>query len=74
MIGLTLSEMIVINRKRLGMTQAELAEAVGISRNYVSTMERGYMEQVSLKTLSAVLVQLGLEMHIVNKQEQSHES
>lgn len=28
-------------RERLGMTQAQLAEAIGLSANFVSMMERG---------------------------------
>lgn len=37
----TFGEQILIARRRLQLSQAELAKRVGISRNYLSMIERG---------------------------------
>lgn len=34
-------EQVLLARRRLGFSQAELAREIGISRNYVSMIERG---------------------------------
>jgi len=47
-------------RQREGLIQAEVAEAVGISRQYLSTIEQGEAEQLSLRVAWALCDALGL--------------
>lgn len=46
-------------RKEKGLSQADLADLVGISRNYVSLIERGEAESISMKILNQLAVVLG---------------
>jgi transcriptional regulator with XRE-family HTH domain len=46
-------------RKEKGFSQAELGDLVGISRNYVSMIERGEAENISMKVLAQLAVALG---------------
>jgi len=46
-------------RKRMGLTQEELAEQAGLSQQYLSELERGAKTNVSLSTLSRIAVALG---------------
>lgn len=46
-------------RKEKGLSQTELADLVGISRNYVSLIERGDAESISMKILNQLAVVLG---------------
>ena len=48
---MTFGEEVMLQRKRTGLSQTELAERVGISRNYVSLIERGRLETVTLGVL-----------------------
>lgn len=63
-INVSLSELIGIHRDRLHISQSELARRVGISRNYVSLIERGHIENVSLKVLYRICHHLGLNVKI----------
>jgi len=54
-----LSRRVIGRRKELGMSQADLAEAAHISRNYVSLIERGEAQNVSTKLLSRLALALG---------------
>jgi len=47
-------------RRREGLTQAELAGQVGISRQYLSSAEQGEAEQLSLRVAWALCDALGL--------------
>ena len=47
-------------RQREGLIQAEVAEVVGISRQYLSTIEQGEAEQLSLRVAWALCDALGL--------------
>ena len=46
-------------RKEKGFSQEELAHLVGISRNYVSLIERGEAHGISMKVISQLAVALG---------------
>ena len=71
-IEITLSEMIAIHRDRLKMSQADLAKTAGVSRNYISQIERGKIENVSYKVLSNICSVLGLAMKIEYKESQQN--
>lgn len=49
------------NRKRLGMTQAELAEAIGVTEQFVSLLERG-KRSATLDTVQALAEAFDLEV------------
>ena len=54
------------NRNAKGMTQDELSEKIGISRNYVSDLENDrYMP--SVKTLSKIAVVLQMDLNFLLK-------
>jgi len=59
----SIAEIVAAVRKRRGMTQADLAKKAGISRNYVSMIERGHQD-IKLSTLDDVIEALGLKMEI----------
>jgi DNA-binding Xre family transcriptional regulator len=63
-LNITLSELIGIHRDRLHMSQTELARLSGVSRNYISLIERGRAENISLKTLYKICYHLGLNIEI----------
>lgn len=69
MIDLSLSELIVTQRKRLRLSQSDLAESAGVSRNYVSMIERGHIENVSYGVLSSICNRLGLVIQIAYQAE-----
>lgn len=45
-------------RKKQGMTQAQLAEASGVSRSTIANMERGAQRVIKSKTLEKLAVAL----------------
>jgi transcriptional regulator with XRE-family HTH domain len=47
-----LRDLIRAERDRLGMTQEELAEAIGMSQRWVSSAERGEIKQPKVSTLT----------------------
>lgn len=49
-----------------GLTQDELAELVGISRNYISDIERGHYTP-SVKTLAAIAKALNIDLNFLVK-------
>jgi len=51
-------------RKEKKLTQAALAEDVGISRTTLSKLENGYLAQVSIVVLNDLLNHLGYELDI----------
>ncbi len=46
-------------RRDKGLSQGELGELVGISRNYVSLIERGEAENISMRVVNQLAVALG---------------
>ncbi len=46
-------------RREKGLSQGELGELVGISRNYVSMIERGDAENISMRVINQLAVALG---------------
>jgi len=56
----TFGERVKFERVRLGLSQAKLAEAVGISRNYLSQIERGEASNLSWNVKNNLAQELGL--------------
>ena len=54
-----LGRQVLMRRKELELTQGELAEQAGISRNYVSLIERGEARNVSVNVLHELATVLG---------------
>lgn len=52
-------------RKEVGMTQVELADAMGVSQNRVSRMERGDLATMSLDAICRYVEALGGEVSLV---------
>ena len=48
-------------RKDMGISQEELARQAGLSRNYISIIERGEATNVSMRTISGIALALGTE-------------
>ena len=51
---LTFSEQIKLQRQRLNISQDDLAKSAGVSRNYISMLERGYVDGMTVRVLSSV--------------------
>ena len=69
MTELPISEIIRIQRYILRLSQSKLAEKAGVSRNYISKIEQGHTDQVTLKIIIKLFQALGLEMRVTEKQE-----
>lgn len=54
-------------RKEAGLTQTELAEAMGVSQNRVSVIERGDPERMELDTVRSYIEALGGTMSVTVK-------
>jgi len=54
-----LGRQVQAKRKEKNLSQAELGDLVGISRNYVSLIERGEAENISMKIVNQLAVALG---------------
>lgn len=54
-----LGRQVLMRRKELNLTQGELAEQAGISRNYISLIERGEARNVSVNVLHELATVLG---------------
>ena len=54
-------------RKEKKLTQTQLAETVGISRQTLSKLENGFIDKVSLQLFFKVLEGLDLELNIEEK-------
>ena len=51
-------------RQEAGLTQAELAESLGLNRTYLSDLENGKKETETLKRVLRLLRQLGVRMTV----------
>ncbi len=52
-------------RAKTGMTQTQLAEAIGVSQARVSAMERGHVESLTVASVRAYITALGGTVRIV---------
>lgn len=52
-------------RMRRGLRQADIAAAAGVSRGFVSLVERGHLDRVSLQTLRQVAAVLEIRIDVV---------
>jgi transcriptional regulator with XRE-family HTH domain len=59
MNAIELGRQVQTKRKEKKLSQAELGELAEISRNYVSIIERGEAESISMKVLNKLAVVLG---------------
>lgn len=59
MNAMELGRQVQAKRKERDLSQAELGDLVGISRNYVSLIERGEAENISMKVVNQLAVALG---------------
>ncbi len=59
MNAMELGRQVQAKRKERNLSQAELGDLVGISRNYVSLIERGEAENISMKVVNQLAVALG---------------
>ncbi|MBI5933846.1 MAG: helix-turn-helix domain-containing protein [Chloroflexi bacterium] len=59
MNAMELGRQVQIKRREKNLSQAELGDLVGISRNYVSLIERGEAENISMKIVNQLAVALG---------------
>lgn len=48
-------------RKEMGISQEELARQAGLSRNYISIIERGEATNVSMRIINSIALVLGTE-------------
>lgn len=55
---------LVLRRHELKMSQSALANAAGVSRNYISQIERGLIDGVSFKTFGRVCGALKMTFNI----------
>ncbi len=63
LMNVTLGEAIAIERKRQGMSQAQLAEKCGISRNSLVLIENGYLG-TPISILQKIAEALGFELRV----------
>lgn len=59
MNAIELGRQVQAKRKEKKLSQTELGELAGISRNYVSIIERGEADSISMKVLNQLAVVLG---------------
>ena len=59
MNAIELGRQVQVKRKEKKLSQTELGELAGISRNYVSIIERGEADSISMKVLNQLAVVLG---------------
>jgi len=55
-----LGRQVLAKRKETGLSQEKLGEKAGISRNYVSQIERGEADSISIKVINKLAVALGV--------------
>ena len=55
---------LILRRKEKKMSQSELAQKAGVSRNYISRIERGNFWHVSISTMYAICSALDMQMNI----------
>lgn len=51
-------------RRALGLSQAQLAEPLGMSRATISALESGRCEEIGFRKLAALLERVGLEVTV----------
>lgn len=59
MNAMELGRQVQAKRKERDLSQTQLGDLVGISRNYVSLIERGEAENISMKVVNQLAVALG---------------
>jgi len=59
---LTLGDRVLISRRDTGMTQAQLAEAAGVSRTYIKDIEVGHVTNVGVDAITAIATALNVSL------------
>ena len=59
MNAIELGRQVQVKRREKELSQTELGDLVGISRNYVSMIERGEAENISMKIVNQLAIVLG---------------
>ena len=62
-----IGELLKTARKEKKLTQSELSEQVGITRQTLSKLEKGLIDKVSLQLFIKILEALDKELHIEDK-------
>ncbi|MBU1169478.1 MAG: helix-turn-helix domain-containing protein [Proteobacteria bacterium] len=62
----TIGKHIRQTRKKLNLSQAQLARAMGMSRTTIGQIENGIVQEVGVQKLIRVLEYLGLELRVRN--------
>ena len=62
-----IAKVIKDSRKEKKLTQSELADKVGITRQTLSKLENGFIDKVSLQLFIKILEGLDLELEITEK-------
>lgn len=57
-----LGRVVSARRRQLGLTQTQMAEALGVTQRYVSELESGKTRSLSPRTFDT-LDQLGIQLH-----------
>ena len=59
---LTLAQRVLLSRRDLGISQAELAKAAGVSRTYIKDIEVGRVTNVGLDAIVGIAGALGVSL------------
>jgi transcriptional regulator with XRE-family HTH domain len=59
--------LIATTRKKKGLTQAELADKLGMSRATLSGIENGTINEIGIRKVLLILLTLGLDIQIQEK-------
>lgn len=62
---ITLGEAVVTKRRRLGISQDELAQRCGLSRNTISLIERDKLRDLALSTFLSLCKTLDISINIM---------
>jgi transcriptional regulator with XRE-family HTH domain len=59
-VGTTIREA----RRTAGLTQADLAASLGMSRATISAIENGTIQEIGVRKLAALCAAIGLDVHV----------
>ena len=67
MNGRDIGQLLKTARRKARLTQAELADPLGMSRATISSLESGRCEEIGITKLGALLDRVGLELTVVER-------
>jgi len=65
---LTIGECALLMRRKAGLSQNELGKLAGVSRNTISSFERGDKKLITIGTMASIFTALGADL-IITVQE-----